>query len=191
MTVTVKGPGLASLEANVRKLLKREVLIGIPADKAARSDGDGSPVNNAAIGYAMEFGDPERNIPERSFLRPGVEAVRDKAVENLKIAAQAALIGNEATIDARLHAVGLIGQTSVRQKILSGPFAPLSNRTLEARASRRNGKGKLSQAATSKQARKELAGRAKGAAPSTDAKPLYDTHSLFNSINYIVRPKGK
>ena len=165
MTVSAKGPGLASIAVNVRKLLRNDVLIGIPAENADRKPekGETGPLNNAAIGYLMETGEPERNLPARPFLEPGIRVAEGKVVERLKVAAQAALIGDDGTIDQQFHAVGLIGQASVRAAITDGPHAPLSPRTLAQR-------------------------RARG---RTGTKPLIDTGQLRNSINYVVRPKGK
>lgn len=192
MTVHAKGPDLAGLAQNVRKLLRNEVLVGIPGETAARSGGDAAGLSNAVIGYLMETGVPEKNIPARPFLAPGVARVQSKLVDGLRIAAQASLIGDDATIDRQLAKIGLTAQASAKQTILDGAFAPLSERTLQARASRRTGNGKLSGAETSKAARRELASRAGGNAPSAaDARPLYDTHSLFNAITYVVRPRGR
>lgn len=192
MSIVVKGPGLAALSTNVRKLLKNEVLVGIPSQTAARTGEDGDTLSNAAIGYLMETGVPEQNIPARPFLAPGVARVQGSLVDGLKTAAQASLIGDDATIGRQFAKIGLTAQASVKQTILDGSFAPLSERTLRARASRRTAKGKLSGSESSKAARRELASRAEGNLPSAaDAKPLYDTHSLFNSITYVIRPKGR
>lgn len=165
MTISAKGPGLASIAANVRKLLKNDVLIGIPAENADRKpeEGKAATMNNAAIGYLMETGEPERNLPARPFLEPGVRAAEARVVERLKVAAQAALIGDDGTIDAQFHAVGLIGQAAVRAAITDGTHAPLSPRTLKQRKAR---------------------GR-------TGTKPLIDTGQLRNSVNYVIRSKGK
>lgn len=186
----VKDNSRAAYRA-VGKLIQREVLVGIPAEGAERSASTGkrTPLNNATIGYLMEMGVPEKNIPARPFLAPGVADVQDELVAQLRTAAIAALSGDTAGADKALHGAGLKAQASVKQKILTGPFAPLSERTLQARARRRTEGGKLSKSATSVQARKELRARAKGALPSTDAKPLYDTHSLHKSINYVVRKR--
>ncbi|WP_425530049.1 hypothetical protein, partial [Stenotrophomonas maltophilia] len=61
----------------VADLVKTKLLVGIPAETADRAAeaGEPQPPNNATIGYAMEFGLPERNIPARPHLLPGVQAV--------------------------------------------------------------------------------------------------------------------
>ncbi len=193
MPVTVTKDGMAAFERAVRDLVKEKVLVGIPAEDAARAPepGEQSPPNNAEIGYWMEYGVPEKNIPARPFLLPAVEGIRAVVSDVYGAAAAKALTGDGSVVEAAHTRVGLAAQVAVKQRILSGPFAPLSQRTLEARARRMTGAGKLSQAASSKRAREELASREAGNAPSAEnAKPLYDTRSLFNSVNYVIRRKG-
>ena len=177
----------------LKDLMRREVLVGIPGDSPSRPvvPGEKTPPSNALIGYVQEFGDDERGTPARPFLMPGVEAAKDAIVKGLKRAAKGVLDGKLEALDAGLTQAGLAAETSVKNTILNGPFAPLAESTLKARARRKTAKGKPSQAETSKAARAELAARAAGADASTDARPLYDTHSLFNSITYVVRDKGK
>jgi hypothetical protein len=70
-------------------------------------------------------------------------------------------------------------QNAVRTKITDGPFAPLADSTLRARA-RRGRKGAVA----------ELKSRAQGNAPNNaNAKPLIDTGQLRKSITYVVRKK--
>jgi hypothetical protein len=193
-----KPRSLAEAVLNIERVLKyatqRRVLVGVPADGAARPDGD---ANNAAIAYWNEFGVPEANIPARPFLMPGIEDTKETIAKELRRAAEKAITlaamdgdvaGGKAAFDAGMHNVGLKAVYNVRRRILSGPFEPLSERTLQARARRLTGSGKRSKSATSKEARAELASRAAGnAASAANAKPLYDTHSLFQSVNYIIK----
>lgn len=66
--VTIRDRSKA-LNDILRALNAQGVMVGIPAETAGRDDG---PINNAAIGYILETGAPERNLPARPFLRPGV-----------------------------------------------------------------------------------------------------------------------
>ncbi len=165
MSVIVTKDRTAELLKAIVALTQREVLIGIPADAPARTPepGEPAPPTNALIGYWMETGDPEMNLPARPFLVPGVEAIKDKAVARLKKAGQDALNGDPSKVDQALHAVGLMGQSSVQAKITDGPFAPLAPRTLAQR-------------------------RARG---RTGERPLVDTGQLRRSISYVIRKKGK
>jgi hypothetical protein len=192
MPVTKTVDNTGAFERAIKALLKGQVLVGVPegSDRAPEK-GEKSPPNNATIAYIQEYGAPEANIPARPFLLPGVESVTEAAAATYKRAATAVFSGDLSAADAAHTKVGLIAQTAIKKKILSGSFAPLSERTLQARARRTNPSGKLSKAATSVQAREELASRASGGdASAGNAKPLYDTHSLFNSINYVIRGKG-
>lgn len=60
-----KGAGLKALEARIREMGKKKVVVGVPAvTNDVRDDG----LSNATIAAAHEFGVPG-HIPERSFLR--------------------------------------------------------------------------------------------------------------------------
>ncbi|MCL8000204.1 hypothetical protein M8994_18395 [Brucella sp. 21LCYQ03] len=144
--------------SDIKKLTKTDVLVGIPAQGNSREDG----MNNAAIGYINETGDPERNLPARPFLVPGVDSVKDDIAKQLRKAAEASLDGrNEAVLD-RLDEAGNRAVDAVKSTIVNGEFAPLSERTKADRAKR-----------------------------GQDFKPLFDTGELYRSIKHVVRKKGQ
>lgn len=145
--------------SDIKKLTKTDVLVGIPASGNTREDG----INNAAIGYMNETGDPERNLPARPFLVPGVDAVKDDISKRFVKAADAALDGRQETVTAQLKAAGIIAQSSVKSAITNSEFAPLSERTLAERKKR----------------------------GVTRINPLIDTGQLRRSVKYIVRKKGQ
>ncbi|MGI4851701.1 MAG: hypothetical protein ACRYGR_07145 [Janthinobacterium lividum] len=178
MTVTITKDMAANVLRRVRDLTNKRVLIGIPQSADARDDG--SPVGNAVRGYINEFGDPERNIPARPFLIPGVAAVQDKSIARLKKAGEAALLGGDP--QPEMMKAGLGAQGSVKSIIEAGIAPALSERTLRGRiASRKTGHVGSEQ---------ELKNRAAGLAPSTDlSKPLIDTGELLNSILYVIEDK--
>jgi hypothetical protein len=188
------APSSTSLESVVRALTSSKVLVGIPQSSPPRPPEPGvkNPPTNALIGYVMETGDPHKNIPARPFLVPGVSAVTDKISARMSSALKAALKGDFSSVNVTFERVGADCVSSVKATILAGDFIPLADVTVQARADRRNKQtGKLLQNATAKGARKELKRRGYGLAPSTEfAKPLYDTHSLFNSIQYVVVVNG-
>jgi hypothetical protein len=142
-------------------LLKREVLVGIPAANAARDpeSGETTAASNALIGYVMEYGSPAKNIPPRPFLHPGIADARAGIETHMKKAGQLALRGKPDEIEQELEKVGLIAQASVQKKITEGPFEPLKPATLAAR--RRRGR--------------------------TGDRPLIDTGALRRSISYVIR----
>jgi hypothetical protein len=150
----------AKLRQKFHAMALQDVLIGIPSDKAARKE-EGGELNNATIGYIMEHGAPEMNIPARPHLIPGVEAVTEKMAKALGAAAKASLLGDPTAVGKALNRVGLIGQNSVKAMINAGPPPMLAAGTLAARHRR---------------------GR-------TGTKPLIDTGQYRNSITYVLRSK--
>lgn len=158
MTVKVTKDRVGDILKAVRALTEKEVLIGVPSTTAGRDD---TPINNAEIGYLMEFGSPAQNIPPRPFLVPGVEAAQAKVIPHLKQAGVSALEGKAGSVDQGFEAAGMIAASAVKQKITEGPFTPLAPRTIAAR-------------------------RARG---KTSEKPLIDTGQLRRAVTYVVRKK--
>lgn len=166
---------VAKVVGGITQLVGTRVMVGVPAEKGARQDGE--PINNAALLYIHEHGAPEANIPARPSLIPGLQEKQAEITDGLKKAGQAALDGDVARMDRSFNAVGLRGQAAVRAKINDGVPPPLAESTLKARA-RRGRKG----------AAQELANRAAGQAASTElAKPLVDRGEMRNAINYVIR----
>jgi len=164
--VTMTKDDVDAILKQIRALTKQEVLIGVPDENAGRQPEQGEeqePISNAEIGYVMEFGLPEKNIPARPHLVPGVEEAKDKLGDVLQAGAMKALSGDKQAADIALNKAGLVGQNAVRNKITEGPFVPLAPKTLADRKRR---------------------GR-------TGEKPLIDTGAYRNSITYVIRPKGK
>ena len=143
------------------RAVEKRVLIGIPAESMHPGEKGEEPINNAVLGYLFEYGAPERNLPARPHLIPGVEAIRDAAVRVLEGGLQAALKGDLSAPERALHKVGLMGQTSVQRIIADGNLAPLAERTIKARL-RRGRKG---------------------------TKPLYDTGAYLRSFTYTIQPR--
>lgn len=160
MSLTIKTDRVAQVLRSLHVLTSREVLVGIPTTRAERKEKT-EPVNNAEIGYWMEFGAPAANIPARPHLIPGVASVRVPVADRLGRAARAALTGNAAQVDVQLHAAGLIASSAVKALINSGLPPALSERSLAAR--RRRGR--------------------------TGEKPLIDTAQYRNAITYVLRRK--
>lgn len=150
---------LPQVLASLKRLAATDVLVGIPASSPER--GDGEPINNATLGYIHETGAPAAGIPARPFLVPGVAAAGAPVALQLKKAAQAAIAGNPRVVDQRLHAAGLVAETSVKNTINAGVEPALADSTIAARQRR---------------------GR-------TGTVPLIDTGKLRNSITHVVRKK--
>lgn len=172
----IKVDDMASIIDSINFLVKKSVLVGIPAAEAERT-GDDSPMDNATLGYLHETGSPAANIPARPFLIPGVANAQDKYEPQLQKAADAALSGMRRKVDDHLNAAGLIASQAAKTELETGDHAPLSIRTLQARA-RKGRKG----------AAEELESRKAGNPPNAEnARPLIDTGQLRNSITYVLR----
>lgn len=162
----------------VRRLTGQEVLVGVPAKDAQR---DGGPVSNAAIGYWMEFGVPESNVPARPFLVPGVRNYEDRAVLRLRRAAELALEGQGDKANQQLTAIGLEAVSAVKAKITEGPFVPLAPSTIARRIGGDTSRlGELYKHATITSA---------AHVGLTGVQPLINTGKLRNSINFVLRKR--
>lgn len=156
----------------IHELAGQDVLVGYPSgEKNERREGG---MTNAALGYIHENGAPEVGIPARPHLLPGVRAAKEPITENFKQAGKAALQGDASKVTRAMHAAGLVAQSSVRDKISSGPFEPLKQATIRRRMTR------------GKAARKGITvDPATGLL--TGAKPLIDTAQMQRAVTYIVR----
>lgn len=157
-TFTSKSGPLSPFSQSVLRELSKRVVIGIPAGSMHPAEEGEAPVGNATLGYLFEYGAPERNLPARPHLVPGIESIRAQAAARLKKAAQAAFLGDLAAPENALNTIGLIGVAAVQQQITDGAFAPLAERTIKARVRR---------------------GR-------TGTKPLIDTGSYRRSFTYTI-----
>lgn len=185
MPVTKTSDNAGAVQEGVRRLLKLSVVVGIPDINADRSPspGDKNQISNAAIGYAMEFGLPDKNVPARPFLVPGLRSVMKEMAECLKKAGEDAFDRDFSEVERRFEQAGLIGADAVRRQITDGSFAPLSERTIQARADRGR-----------KGAKQYLKLRAEGTPDDVLQgagllKPLIDSGQLRRAITSVVRSK--
>lgn len=170
MKIEVTKDGYKAVLARIKGLTKSEVLVGIPDANAPRSNDEdedrkasGGPLNNAEIGYVHEYGVPEKNIPARPFLLPGVRGAKERVAKVLAAGVNKTLKGDAEAASVALTKAGLIAETSVKSRIDEGPFAALSDVTLAQR--RRRGR--------------------------SGEKPLIDTAQMQRAVTHVVRPKGE
>jgi len=164
--LTVRADNAAAVLESLKKLSGMDVLVGIPAEKATREDGE--TLNNAEIGYlqstgaTVQLGGTTVTLPPRPFLDMGIENTKSRTIEYLKAAATAALEGNSESAMRGLERAGIIASDGAKAVISAGDqLHPLSEKTLEKR-------------------------RAQGIPGD---KPLYAHGYLFRSITYVVRSK--
>lgn len=162
MSLRVTKDDTEKVLQSIQAMAGKFVAVGVPSDKTTRVDQEfEGPITNSALAFIHENGSPARNIPARSFLVVGVKTVLDDCVKVLKQYASSAF-DKASEIDKGLEAAGLIAQTAVKKRIVSGEgFEPLKDGTLAARK-RKGHKG---------------------------TKPLIRTGQLMNSITYVVRVK--
>lgn len=181
--VSVTKDGVSVMLREVNALTKTRVMVGIPEAEAARDPADGDAINNASLLYIHEFGAPAANIPARPTLRPGIEAYKERAIQRLKIAANAAMDGatpsSAGSVDIKrvpriipttgstlpkavldqFNAIGLEAVVSVKKQFTDGNLTPLKPATIAAR--KRDG--------------------------FQGEKPLIRTSDLLRHISYVLR----
>ncbi len=181
--MTVTADRMADVVKAVQALTGRKVMVGIPAEAAMRDPKEGEEINNATIGYLNEFGVPEKNVPARPHLVPGVQEVLPDAVKRFKKAGQEALDGNVKAITAQMDAVGLKAVSAVR-KIIQAHIPPvLAPRTIAGRIAHQV-KG------DSNKKRARRAGMtAIGQAFPDVFTPLIETGDYIRHISYVLVSK--
>ncbi len=182
-----KKSGVSSLIDVTQRVLKAlnalpqaRVLVGIPEEKSERRE-TSAEITNAAAAYINNYGAPEMNIPARPFMEPGIRDAKPQITKYFQQAGKAILAGKEGTAFKAMEATGLAAASAVKRKITTGPFDPLSPRTIQGRANRgRRG------------AKKYLEMTAAGETPPADlVKPLINTGQMRNAITYVVEGLGR
>ncbi|MCX2589718.1 MULTISPECIES: hypothetical protein [Proteus] len=124
------GAGLKALEARIRAMGKRKVVVGVPA---ATNNLRNDELSNATIAAAHEFGVPG-HIPERSFLRSTLNENKDNATKLLIKEIKADISQGE--FSERPFAIlgeKLVGE--VKRKIQSGINPALDPKTVKRKGS--------------------------------------------------------
>lgn len=186
--VTVVKDDVAKVFKSIQDLVGKQVLVGIPDNGQNRRDGEA--INNATIGYVMETGSPINNVPARPFLVPGVSNSRTASLFQLRLAADAALAGDDKKMMQGLQRAGIVASNEVKHVINSNIPPPLKPGTIRNRHRGRETKRRESE--------EVYAGLvAKGVDPGAAQAEvgivaLVNTGQLRNAITYVVRDiKGK
>lgn len=182
-SVTVVKDNVAKVFKDIQALVGKQVLVGIP--DSGQNNRDEGPVNNATIGYVMEFGSPLHNVPPRPFLIPGVEAARAPALRQLRQAADAALKGDTSAMLQGLNRAGIVASNEVKHKINSNIPPPLKPGTIR---NRHRGRGTAIRESEQVYLKLVSKGVEPGAAQGeVGIVALVNTGQLRNSITYVVR----
>ena len=172
---------LSGIRRGLKALTEQDVYIGVPEDETAREEAGDTGISNAYLSYIHNNGVPEKNIPGRESLIPGIKDIQAEAVELLKEAAQKSLEGNTSAINANLNKIGLLGQNAVRARFTNNDWTPLADKTLDRRK-------KLSETVNDKGEVKKTFGKSRRERGAIN--PLMDTLQLLKAHTYVIRKKG-
>ena len=135
--------------------------------EGAKYDAD-TPV--AAVAAQNEYGNEEKNIPPRPFIRPTV-ASRTRVWKGYITRNSKKVVSGDLTVDQMMETLGLVVAGDIRKTITQIHAPPLSETTLAARRKIRN--------VTKEEASEEL------------KKPLVFEAFLMNSVSYAVGDEGE
>ena len=164
---------LPQLEADLKRLRKSDVLVGIQAKDTMR---EGQAINNASLLFIHTHGSPLRHIPARPVLEPAIKANRDIIVPPLEAAARRMLAHDPAGAERALERAGRVA-TSAAKRWFTDPrnhWRPLAASTIRARLRRLKGKTK----------KQTIAAIEAGENPFT---PLVDIGRMRGAINWVLR----
>lgn len=152
MSVHARVEGdLPGLKALIRRMneANRNVLVGVPAGamhtkkrgpsrngRPGKPESDPQPRSLAQIAVVHEFGDPDRNIPERPALRGGVKRGIPKFNALNRDSLREVVRGN-LTVEQALGRLGAAAQGEVQREFIVGGFVPNKPETIRRKGSSR------------------------------------------------------
>lgn len=181
VTVTKTFDNAATIRRAVQKLTEQDVYIGVPEDKSAREAAGDTGISNAYLAYIQENGVPEKNIPARAALIPGIQDIQAEAADILRDTAKKALEGNIAAVETGLNKIGILGQNAVRARFLNNDWEPLADTTLDRRK-------KISETVNAKGETVKKFGKSRRERGAVN--PRIDTNQNRKAYTYVIRKKG-
>lgn len=131
---TIKGSIKTSNNDTINKVVKQfenfDIEVGIPSNAINYPDG----TRVAEVAVTNEFGDPDKGIPERSFLRSTVREERPK-YKSLMVKAIESSEKNKTPILKRASEIGQVAESDVKRKITDIKTPPNSPRTINEKKS--------------------------------------------------------
>lgn len=180
VSVSKRFDNAAAIRKAVQKLTEQDVFIGVPEDKSAREAAGDTGISNAYLAYIHEHGVPDKNIPARPALIPGIEDIRSEAADILKATAKKALEGNIGAVDSGLNRIGILGQNAVRARFLNNDWPPLADTTLDRRT-------KISETVNAKGETVKKYGKSRRERGAVN--PRIDTNQNRKAYTYVIRKK--
>lgn len=124
------GEGFGPRRAIMEQFLEDTVKVGIPESRNGPHGTSGLSV--ADLATIHEFGLPEHGIPERSFLRAGIEEnLTAIKTENADLARLA--VNKKIGVGTAQKRIGQFAVDFVKDKLVNGPFVALNPRTVRAK----------------------------------------------------------
>lgn len=131
-TVKVRrsGPGLQAALERIDEVRTASLTLGVQgqqasATKTSEEPGEGTPPTLYEVAVTHEFGDDERGIPQRSFLRATLDEKRAEWAKRLRIAAKTYIAERDGLVPA-LGKVGAKARADVQRTIQRHPLPILS-----------------------------------------------------------------
>jgi hypothetical protein len=139
VTVQRSGAGLAGLAAEIKRIARSDVLVGIPAKTTMRKGS--SPINNASLLWVFSKGSPLRNIPPRPVLEPAIAANTKTISPFLAQAAQDLIEHRPTAARANLHRAGVAASNAAKRWFTDprNGWAPNAPATIERKGSAQPG----------------------------------------------------
>jgi phage gpG-like protein len=144
-------PGLKALMARMNGA-NRSVLVGVPSGEHTKSmekitfesgktkrvtvTADKGDVSLATIAAVHEFGSPEHNIPERSFLRGGIRRAAPK-LNAVNIDSLRKVLLAKMSIEQAIEKLGMVAAGEVKREFIVGDFVPNKPATIKRKGSSR------------------------------------------------------
>jgi hypothetical protein len=130
--ITDRDRGFAKVAAAIAG--NPRVRVGILADAPKRTDDGGGPMTLLEIAAIHEFGAPEANIPQRSFIRGPIDANIGRIHDAQRTAARQ-IIGRKVDGKTAVARLGALGQGICQQAISQGIAPPNADATIARKGS--------------------------------------------------------
>lgn len=134
--VTVTDRGADGLLSRLRRAAGARVRVGVleEATKATREEEEGSPLTLLEVAAVHEFGAPAAGIPQRSFIRAGVDAQLAE-IQRVQRALARQTIRGATTLDVALDRLGAKVAALLQNRIAAGIDPPNSPATIARKGS--------------------------------------------------------
>ena len=132
--VTDTDLGWGRIKRTMSRLSGSYTKVGL--QQGSQRNDEGGLSSLVTVGAVHEFGAPNRNIPQRSFLRSAFDQHR-REIDQVLAKEKGAILAGTRTIEQSLDVVGLLHTAQVQAKISSNVPPHLAAATIEKKGSSR------------------------------------------------------